>query len=428
MKTDRQCMGCFCGAIVNGICTHCQRPEQTLEKRNASALPPRDFLHNRYYIGNVLGNGGFGITYSAWDTRENRRVALKELFPSQDVSRLADRRSVRVVRGQEEYFQHISQCFINEAKILIQLQGQSGIVSIYNLFNANGTLYYTMEYLEGMDLKAFMLKNGTLAWPQISAILHPILQALDLLHSNKLIHRDISPDNIILTAGNQARLIDFGSVRTYQGTKSFTTFMKHNFAPWEQYQSNGEQGPWTDIYALCVTVYYALTGVLPPKAPDRKLRDTTTPIAVLCPQIPQTAAAAIQKGMAVNISERYANVQQLAQDLFPAGRLPQAGDRSPGCLVCTNGYFCGKQWPLAANTQLRIGRQPYCEISYPAAMTLISGLHCAVAVDAGGQIMVRDENSRNGTYLENASLSAGVWYRAARGCRIRFAQEEYLIQ
>lgn len=431
MYTGQRCTHCFYGTIVNGSCNWCQQPEQTPEQRGAAALPLQEFLHDRYYVGDVLGSGGFGITYSAWDIQEERRVALKELFPAQDVARMADRRTVQVRPGQEEYFQHVSDCFVNEAKILIQLQGQPGIVSIYNLFNANGTLYYTMEYLDGMDLRDFMARYGKLTWDQLSPILSPILQALEILHNDHLIHRDISPDNIFLTGGDQARLIDFGSVRTYQGTRSFTTFMKHSFAPWEQYQSNGDQGPWTDIYALCVTIYYALTGVLPPKAPDRKLKDTTVPLTTLCPQLPRSAAAAIQKGMAVEIADRFSDVRLLAQALYPERQLtyaPYAETPFQACLVCVSGYYRGGQWSLPANACLRIGRQPYCEINYPANMTVISGLHCSVAVDAGGTVMVRDENSRNGTYLDYTPLRAGVWYRAASGCHIRFSQEDYLIQ
>ena len=432
-------MRCFYGSVVNGVCARCRQPEQTPDMRKSNALPLHNLLHGRYHIGDVLGNGGFGITYAAWDNQTGRRVAVKEFFPNRDMVRLTDRYTARPVEGQEEYIRHASECFINEANLLMSLQGQEGVVSLYNLFSANGTYYYAMEYLEGMNLAEYLMKNGKMTWSRLSPLLIPVLRALDMLHRSNLIHRDISPDNIFLTGNSQARLIDFGSVRTYQDTRSFTTFMKHNFAPWEQYQTNGDQGPWTDIYALCVTVYYSLTGVLPPKAPDRKLGDTTQPLSALCPQLPGSIAAAIHRGMAVNIPDRYADVRQLAQALGlqislpaqpsppPPPPLPPPPDRQFR-LVCAGGYFQGRQWPLTANVQLHIGRRPQCEIQYPAGMTLISGSHCMVTVDGSGAVLVRDDNSKNGTWLDSVPLQGGVWYRARRGSRIRFAQDDYLIQ
>ena len=427
VNTDRRCMRCLYGNIVNGVCTRCRQPEQTPDMRKSNALPLHYVLHGRYHIGGVLGNGGFGITYAAWDTQTNSRVAVKEFFPNRDMVRITDRCTARPVEGQEEYIRHASQCFINEANLLMTLQGQEGVVSLYNLFSDNGTFYYAMEYLEGMNLSEYLMKNGKMAWNQLAPLLVPVLRAMAMLHRSNLIHRDISPDNIFLTGNGQARLIDFGSVRTYQDTKSFTTFMKHNFAPWEQYQTHGDQGPWTDIYALCVTIYYCLTGVLPPRAPDRRLNDTTQPLTALCPQLPQNIAAAVHKGMAVNIPDRYADVQQLAQALGLQSPAP-VPPRQQVCLVCAGGYFQGRQWQMTANTQLRIGRRPHCEIQYPANMVLISGSHCEVMVDGSGEVLVRDDNSRNGTWLDSIPLQGGMWYRARRGSRIRFAQEDYLIQ
>ena len=427
-NTDKRCMRCLYGNIVNGVCARCHQPEQTPGMRKSNALPLHHFLNSRYYLGDVLGNGGFGITYAAWDTQTNGRVAIKEFFPNRDMIRLSDRCTAQAVKGQEEYIRHASQCFINEANLLMALQGQEGVVSLYNLFSANGTFYYAMEYLEGMNLAEYLMKNGKMGWNQMYPLLTPILRAMAMLHSSNLIHRDISPDNIFLTGRCQARLIDFGSVRTYQNAKGFTVFMKHSFAPWEQYQTNGEQGPWTDIYALCVTVYYCLTGVLPPKAPDRKINDTTQPLTALCPQLSSHIAAVIHKGMAVNIPDRYADVQQLSQALGLPLSAPSVQQHQQVCLVCVRGYFQGKQWPLTANTQLRIGRRSHCEIQYPDNMRLVSGSHCVVMVDDSGGILVQDGNSKNGTWLDQMRLQGGMWYRVRRGSRIRFAQEDYLIQ
>lgn len=471
MNIGKQCMHCFSGMIVNGVCNRCHSAEQTPEMRRTYALPIHTTLHDRYYIGNVLGCGGFGITYSAWDTQENKCVAIKELFPNKDVVRQNDRHTVSVVSGQENYFSHVSDCFVGEAKLLINLQTVPGIVSIYNLFSENGTLYYAMEYLEGMNLKERLEKRGLMTWNQFAPILSSMFNALENLHKINLIHRDISPDNIFLTNTGEYRLIDFGSVRTYVGAKSFTTFMKHNFAPLEQYQSNGHQGPWTDIYALSVTTYYSLTGKLPPKATDRFLDDTLQPLGTLCPQLPKHVVSAIHKGMAVHIENRYQDVRQFARDVFhelnssgqtltPQQILQQQQQQAylryqqqqqqqiqrrqpvqppqqqqqihqqiaPVTVTCMNGAYRGRQWQLRPGSQIRIGRRPDCEVRYPQTMSTVSGSQCTFTMDMNGIILVKDDGSSNGTTIETTRMQPGVWYKAARGCRVLFAYEEYVIQ
>ncbi len=441
MSEGKRCTRCFGGVITGGVCSRCHQPEQLEMYRPTTALPGGTYLHNRYLVGDVLGKGGFGITYSAWDTYDNHTVALKELYPSQDVLRDADRLTVTVVPGQEGYFEHVSDCFVNEARILMDLQGQQGVVPFYNLFDENGTYYYTMEYLEGTDLRAYLKAYRTLTWPQMAHILRPVLKALDVLHSRNLIHRDISPDNIFITVDNNAMLIDFGSVRMYQGKRSFTTFMKQNFAPWEQYQANGNQGPWTDIYSLCVTVYLALSGELPPKAPDRRLKEDreTIPLAVLCPRLPRGVAAAIQKGMAVRPEDRFQSVSELTAALFPMSPPPQAMAPSPQPMAqygrvpsinvnCVSGPLRGARWTLTPNSCIRFGRQQFCEVRYPQDYLVVSRYHCTIAMDQSGRVLVRDENSQNGTWINNSRIRPGAWYGAARGSHVFVAQDDYMIQ
>ena len=157
-------MHCFYGNIVDGVCSECHRPEQPPDTRKSTALPLHDFLNGCCHIGDVLGSGGFGITYAAWDVQANRRVAIKEFFPNRDMVRLPDRRTVQPVPGQEEYIRHASQCFINEANLLLALQGVEGVVTLYQVFKANGTVYYAMEYLEGTALSDYLMKSGAMTW------------------------------------------------------------------------------------------------------------------------------------------------------------------------------------------------------------------------------------------------------------------------
>lgn len=417
-------MSCMCGTITGGRCSHCGRPPIPPEKRRADALPLGLKLHGRYWLGNVLGRGGFGITYAAWDTTANQRVAVKELYPSRDVSRGSDSCTVQIVGGQEEYFSQVYHCFEKEARTLMELQ-DDGVVRLYHVFTDNNTIYYVMEYLDGQDLAGVLKQNGPMSWPALTPILKTVLDALNSLHERGMIHRDISPDNIFITREGRARVIDFGSVRTYQGTRSFTSFIKPNFAPYEQYKTHGEQGPWTDVYALSVTAYYALTGQLPPSAPDRRLNDNAVPVGRLCPQLPPHVAAGIQKGMCVSIEGRCQSARELSDLLFPGEIVVTDSRVLYGCA----GTMSGQSWRLRPGTRLTIGRQG-CSILYPNERREISRTQCTICMDGAGRVMVRDEGSRNGTFCGGMQLQPGTWYQLQPGHVVTFANnhEQYRIQ
>jgi len=408
--------------MTNGRCSHCGRPQVPPEGRRPDALPLGLELHGRYWLGNVLGRGGFGITYAAWDERENQRVAVKELYPNMDVSRGSDGCTVLVRSGQEQFFSQVFRCFEKEARTLMDLQ-QDGVVRLYHLFTENNTIYYVMEYLDGQDLSSVLNRSGPMSWPTLAPILKTVLDALSRLHERGLIHRDISPDNIFIPQEGKARLIDFGSVRAYQGNHSFTTFVKQNFAPLEQYKTHGEQGPWTDIYALSVTAYYALSGQLPPIAPERRLNDTAVPIGQLCPQLPSHVASGIQKGMCVPVEGRCRSAGELAQLLFPEEAVV-TGSRT---LLCCAGKKNGQSWRLRPGTCLTLGRKD-CSILYPGDAKEISRTQCTICMDGAGRIMVRDDGSSYGTFCAGTRLQPGTWYLLQPGHVLSFAYEQYRIQ
>lgn len=413
------CMHCMKGKVIGGRCTNCGRAPETAQDRCPAALPLNTRLHGRYYLGDVLGQGGFGITYIAWDTKANRRVAIKELYPTNDVYR-ENHRTVAVRPGQETYFAHVFQCFANEAKVLMELQHE-GVVRVYHLFEENNTVYYVMEYLEGSDLSAKLGKEGTQTWPEMEQIVRDILSALESLHRRGLIHRDISPDNIFLTTQGRAMLIDFGSVRNYQGKHSFTVFLKHNFAPWEQYQSHGNQGPWTDIYALCATLYYCLSGKLPPKAPDRAKGAEVVPLLQYCPDTPAYVAAAIEKGMALKYADRFRSVAELKHAFFP--KLTER------VLYCAAGYWQGHSWKLQPGTVLLAGRDgSRAQLKYPVKYAGVSHLQCTIRMDESGRVIARDEGSSFGTFCAGARLEPRIWYLVEPGYCLSFGNERFLLK
>ena len=446
VDTRNLCRNCMNGMIVNGVCTSCGKRQLAETQRPGGALPLGYPLHRQYEIGRVLGSGGFGITYMAWDRKAERRVAVKELFPCKDVTRAGQNPQVKAVPGQEEYYGHLRQRFLEEARLLYEFRESPEIVSVFHLFSENNTAYYAMEYIDGMDLKRYLAGTGRLGWPQLAVYVKPVMRALAVLHSKNMIHRDISPDNIYLTRDGRVKLIDFGSVRCYSSHQGLTTLLKHNFAPLEQYREDGRQGPWTDIYALSVTIYYALAGVLPPKAPDRVLHDAVRPISGLCPDVPAHVARAIHKGMAVLPQNRFQNVREMAEALFPgenllqrpqaqalaAGRAgqPQVSKR-PGALLGRlegiQGQYRGRQLEVPAGQTVHMGRDRNCRVPYPPNSPGISRLQCSLALDRQGRLCIRDENSTYGTYVNQIRLRAQTWYTLLPGNVISFAQEKFRV-
>lgn len=451
MNPQIMCMHCMMGTVVNGRCCRCRAEDMPEQNRSVYALPFKSVLHGQYEIGRVIGCGGFGITYLAWDRKQNRRVAVKELYPCKDVIREKDRCTILVRQGQEDYFEHVSRRFLEEAQLLFQFQKYADILQVYHLFSENRTVYYVMEYLEGADLKSYLMRNGRMDWDIMSDYMKPVLRSLIILHEQDLIHRDISPDNILILDGRRAKLIDFGSVRCYSGSDGLTAFLKHNFAPIEQYRENGKQGPWTDIYSLSVTMYYTLSGVLPPRAPDRCMsEDGTVPVRELSPGIPEYVGEAIMKGMAVHGGDRYQDVRSFIQALYPneqitvqvrqeyytSGRQEQPvsrrqertnGFHAPRGMACIQGYFKGRERPVVKGQTVTIGRNPSCSIHYPPDMRGVSRTQCSLMLDDQERLCIRDDGSTYGTYMEQGRLEPEVWYAIRPGGVFWFANERYQV-
>ncbi|RKJ07278.1 FHA domain-containing protein [bacterium D16-54] len=453
MDLQSLCTSCLLGILKNGVCTYCHKSIQEASSRPAGVLPDRYMLASRYYLGRVIGNGGFGITYLAWDCLEKRRVIVKELFPRQDVQRTQASGDITPVKGQEEYFEKLKQRFKEEALVLYNFRHEPSIMNVYQLMEENNTVYYSMEYLTGVDLKTYINQNGRLSWSMMSGYVKRLLYILRILHSQGLIHRDISPDNIFLTSVTDAKLIDFGSVRCFNNGQGLTTILKQVYAPVEQYFSNGNQGPWTDIYSLSVTIYHALSGQRPPKAPDRMKRDETIPIEKYCPDLPEHVTDAIMKGMALRDSERFQSAQAMAEKMFPgedvfssdqcrrtdgnpyrAGSKQYRAVRQPEqagagfWLQCAYGRYQGQRFFVSPNTSITFGRDSQCTIIYPADTPGISRRHFCLWCDQHGKLFIQDENSTYGTMVSGRRIEPGKWYQLKRGNTISFGNENYRIE
>lgn len=278
MEAKRQCMRCmeFYDPQFD-ICPYCGYEENSV-KKELLHIDAGTVLAERYLIGNALGFGGFGVTYIGYDRKLKRRVAIKEYLPSEFATRALHQPEVMINNNEKkkQQFSDGMKKFIDEAKSLAKLSSLDGIVHIYDSFEANNTAYIVMEYLEGETLATFMKREKMVPEEHAVEIISPVLQTLEEVHRRGIIHRDIAPDNIFLARGQDGKthvkLIDFGASR-YASTshsKSLTVLIKPGYSPAEQYQSNGEQGPFTDVYAVAAVLYHLVTGVRPEDAFERR--------------------------------------------------------------------------------------------------------------------------------------------------------------
>lgn len=306
-----KCMREYSGSY----CQHCGFNPETYEPM-PTALMPLTVLRGQYIIGAVLGKGGFGITYTGYDNLNYRKVAVKEFFPSSVAYRDSNQTTeVSVTANMRQIYENGVNKFYNEALTLSKLQDIPAIVSIYDFFCENNTAYIVMEFIDGTAVDKIVLNQGSLDVDITLTIYYPIIQALKKVHDAGILHRDISPSNIMLDERYTARLIDFGSSRAYSHEMStdLTVILKKGFAPIEQYSRKGKHGPTEDVYAICASMYYTMTGKVPPAAPDRRVFDTLQPIHNFMVEIPESIERIIMKGLSVQPDDRYPDMEALSK-------------------------------------------------------------------------------------------------------------------
>ncbi|MEE1036677.1 MAG: BspA family leucine-rich repeat surface protein [Oscillospiraceae bacterium] len=327
---QRRCYGCM-NLTEQPVCEHCG---SSVYAQNAShQLPTGTVLRGQYLVGRVLGQGGFGITYLGWDLNLDNPIAIKEFYPNNYVTRdHGHTLQVTVLEGnKQELIRNSRARFLREAQALARFADVPQIVRVHSFFEENDTAYIIMEYVPGMDLKRYVaMQGGKLSVEETFTILRPIIQAVSTVHNAGMIHRDISPDNVRMISRSRAKLLDFGAVREMEGfdadkelSRSTEAILKHGFAPMEQYQKRGSLGPWTDVYALCATAYYCLTGKTPPDAPARTMEDVH-PDWRSIPGLTDYQIWVLEKGMAMKARDRISSVEELYRLLFTAPQtIPQ---------------------------------------------------------------------------------------------------------
>lgn len=297
-----------------------QESQSAKSSRELYQLAEGEILAGRYIIGDILGFGGFGITYSAWDSKLDTKVAIKEYYPSNLVNRVPGRKEVEIYsKKQEAEFEKGLNRFLGEAQNMAKFSGEKNIVNVYNYFKENGTAYLVMEFLDGVSLKEYTRIYGEkLPYEQVVRFTKCIISALKVLHKKHIIHRDISPDNIFICKDGDVKLIDFGAARFALETeqeKTLSIVLKPGFAPPEQYRSKGKQGPWTDIYALGATMYRTVTGVVPEESVNRTVSDELKEPKEYVPDIPEYFNKILMKCLAIQPELRFQTVEDLERKL-----------------------------------------------------------------------------------------------------------------
>jgi formylglycine-generating enzyme required for sulfatase activity len=287
-------------------------------------LPQGYLLQDRYRIEKVLGQGGFGITYLAYDQYLSRQVAIKELYISGSSTRSSDQ-TVQSVKLDGIPFSDFKAKFLREARELAGIE-HPHIVRVHDFFEANNTAYYTMGYVEGMNLQALVVKNGPLADDTAVNVITQLIDAVEALHQRKKLHRDLKPANVMISNQWKVVLIDFGTTRDFGDGRTLSTvaMVSQGYSPLEQYGEQSLLDERSDIYALGATMYFLLTGRRPTSAPDRQVSGLVAPY-ILNASVQERLSQAVMQAMAMDASERFASVGEFRKALSAV--LP--GDTKP---------------------------------------------------------------------------------------------------
>ena len=359
------------------------------EYKNSQGLPVGSVLNSgKYVIESMLGSGGFGITYFARHTLLNTSCAIKEFFISGKCSRNEHNPSIQTKGTEQNIFTKYKTKFIEEARTMLKID-HPNIVKVIDVFEENGTAYIVMPFIEGQTLSHIVKENGRLDYPTAVNYMAQLAAAVEYIHKRDILHRDIKPDNIMITPDHRVFLIDFGSARQFvhDQIQGQTVVLTHGYAPPEQYEYNTRKGNYTDIYAIGGTFYFALTGVKPVDAGERLLKSLPAPVE-LFPDIPQEANNTIMKALQMKIEDRHQTIIEFMDDLL------EEIDRK----------------------KITIGRHGDNNVIFEDKQ--ISRFHAEIAQDESGRFFLTDLNTPNGTFVNGKRITGTVFIKKGDAVQI----------
>lgn len=434
MKTGTEfiCPGCFMEVEHGNTCKLCGY-QKGMEQRSSYALSHFTILANRYLLGKQLGAGGFGITYIALDIQSNKRCTIKEFLPLGVAVREHDTSYLYTAYPEQKaLFESGKKRFYEEIELLNKLKQIPDVVHITDYFCENNTIYYVMEYIDGINLKKFCDRSGgTLELHQAWEIIEHAGRALQAVHEEgNLCHRDISPENIMMTVRGQTKIIDFGNAQdmSHKRYEEFAIALKPGFAPPEQYSLEKEQGSYTDVYALAATFYYILTGVKLPDAEERLAGTAYKPLWEYKEEFTKGLSQHIDHALELDAKKRIQTMDELLegirQNIRPTNKKPNIR----GFLLVTGGDKSGSQFIFSLEQHMKIGRSGYSSNIVISEDTRISKVHLELYYLWEQECFVIVDSSVNGTFVQNIRLQKAVPYQIKIGetivlgedvCRIR---------
>lgn len=316
----KRCFYCFQyyedSEETNQMCPHCHFQKQN-SKRKENHLPNGTILTNQsgnqFTIGEVVGDGGFGVTYKAWDEHLQMIVAVKEYFHTEVINRAPGQKNVVLVnQKKKKIYQKEMNDYLREARIVSQFSSQENIVTVLDFFEENETAYIVMEFLDGQTVREILKQKGRMSVKEVLHITLSICQALKTMHQENFLHRDIAPDNICICQNGTVKLFDFGASRMIETDKQLTAILKPNYAPPEQYRNSMIQQRYcTDIYALGATMYRMVTGKVPMQSLYRQKEDIMPEPIVYNSELPEYLNTIIMKAMALEPEYRFQSAEEL---------------------------------------------------------------------------------------------------------------------
>ena len=392
---------------------------------------PQGYRLEEYELVRVLGFGGFGMTYLGYDDNLDKAVAIKEYLPSDIATRTGDNSVAPQASQFRDDFEWGLDRFLDEARTLARFDHRH-IIKVFRFFQAHGTAYIVMEYAEGETLSKFLQSRGTLSEAELKTILYPILNGLEVVHGADFLHRDIKPANIIIRDEDHSPvLLDFGAARQAVGalSRSITSIITPGYAPIEQYSSRGDQGPWTDIYALGAVCYQALTGQVPEDAAERVIQDTLMPaVEQYAGQASEEFLSAIDSALQMDKANRPQSIAQWREALkekpppppppSPPGPAKKFRGKLFASIVCTvavligGGYYYQYEYVPAQQrrpdeAEQRVGRRFKDCVDCPEMVVVPSGSF-TMGSPSGEEGRSNDEGPRHLVTIDYP-LAVGVY-------------------